>query len=75
MSSDPGASTERPDGAERPADGMQRWSGGMAWRADPGDRPGDPACLLPRVCPACGAVADEDPPTTCPQCGGEIPGA
>ena len=55
-------------------DGMQRW-GGMAWRADPGDRPGDPACLLPRVCPACGAVADEDPPTTCPQCGGEIPGA
>ena len=54
---------------------MQRWGGGMAWRADPGDRPGDPACLLPRVCPACGAVADEDPPTTCPQCGGEIPGA
>lgn len=32
------------------------------------ERPGDPACLLRRVCPACGAVADEDPPTTCPQC-------
>jgi hypothetical protein len=75
VSSDPGGSTERPDGAERPADGMQRRDGGMTWRADPEDRPGDPACLLPRVCPACGAVADEDPPTTCPQCGSEIPGA
>jgi len=47
----------------------------MAWRADPEDRPGAPACLLPRVCEACGAVGDEDPPTTCPQCGSEIPGA
>ena len=36
---------------------------------DPGeDRPGDPVCLLRRVCPACGAVADADPPTVCPQC-------
>jgi len=39
------------------------------------ERPGDPACLLRRVCPACGSVADSDPPTTCPQCGGEIPAA
>jgi hypothetical protein len=75
VSSDPDASTERPDGAERRDDGMQRWGGGMTWRADPEDRPGDPACLLPRVCQACGAVADEDPPTTCPQCGREIPAA
>jgi rubrerythrin len=43
-------------------------------RYDPGDdRPGDPACLLRRVCPACGAVADHDPPTTCPQCHTEMP--
>jgi len=32
------------------------------------DRPGDPVCLLRRVCPACGSVADEDPPTICPTC-------
>jgi rubrerythrin len=42
---------------------------------DPGeDRPGDPACLLRRVCPACGSVADEDPPTTCPACHADMPG-
>jgi len=75
VSSDPGGSAERPGGEERPGDGMRRWGGGMTWRADPEDRPGDAACLLPRVCQACGAVADEDPPTTCPQCGSEISGA
>jgi predicted Zn-ribbon and HTH transcriptional regulator len=37
------------------------------------ERPGDPACLLPRVCQACGAVADTAPPTVCPQCGAEMP--
>jgi ribosomal protein S27AE len=34
--------------------------------------PGDPVCLLPRVCPACGSVADHDPPVTCPGCGHQI---
>ncbi len=48
---------------------------GPGWQLDPEDRPGEPPCLLPRVCQACGAVAESDPPTTCPQCGGEIPGA
>jgi rubrerythrin len=38
------------------------------------DRPGDPACLLYRVCQACGAVADAGPPAVCPQCGSELPG-
>ena len=38
------------------------------------ERPGDPACLLRRVCQACGAVAETDPPTVCPQCGSEMPG-
>ena len=71
---------ERPHGAERPdgappAEGMRRWGGGMTWRADPEDRPGDPVCWLPRVCQACGALADEDPPTTCRRCGSEMPGA
>lgn len=37
------------------------------------ERPGDPACLLRRVCPACGAVADTDPPTTCPACHAYMP--
>jgi hypothetical protein len=35
---------------------------------------GDPACWLPRVCPACGRLADEDPPTTCAACGAELTG-
>jgi hypothetical protein len=30
---------------------------------------GDPACWLARVCPACGRLADEDPPTRCTACG------
>jgi hypothetical protein len=34
--------------------------------------PGDPVCLLPRVCPACGSVAGHDPPVTCPGCGRQI---
>ncbi len=37
------------------------------------ERPGDRACLLRRVCQACGAVAETDPPTLCPQCGSEMP--
>ncbi|WP_166486429.1 hypothetical protein [Blastococcus saxobsidens] len=41
-----------------------------AARADDG---GDPACWLHRVCPACGGLADEDPPTRCPRCGAELP--
>jgi rRNA maturation endonuclease Nob1 len=38
------------------------------------ERPGDPACLLRRVCQACGAVAESDPPTVCPRCGSKMPG-
>jgi len=33
---------------------------------------GDPACWLNRVCPACGRLADDDPPTRCPDCGEEL---
>ncbi len=40
---------------------------------DEADRPGDAPCLLRRVCPDCGSVADADPPTTCPQCGAALP--
>jgi len=46
---------------------------GLRWQSGQEDRPGDPACLLRRVCPACGAVAESDPPVTCAQCGAEIP--
>ena len=42
------------------------------WQPDPDDRPGDPACLLRRVCPSCGAVAESDPPVRCAQCGGQM---
>jgi rubrerythrin len=43
-------------------------------RAPDDDAPGDPACWMRRVCPACGALADTDPPVTCPQCHATIPG-
>jgi uncharacterized protein YeaO (DUF488 family) len=36
------------------------------------DVPGDPACWLHRVCPACGNLAPAEPPTVCPQCGTAI---
>jgi hypothetical protein len=73
-SAEPAHGAERRDGS-RPTEGMRRWGGGMTWRADPEDRPGDPVCWLPRVCQVCGALADEDPPTTCRRCGTEMPGA
>ncbi|SEL82581.1 hypothetical protein SAMN04515665_12068 [Blastococcus sp. DSM 46786] len=37
------------------------------------DDGGDPACWMCRVCPACGGLADEDPPTGCPRCGEQLP--
>jgi rubrerythrin len=33
---------------------------------------GEPACLLDRVCPECGRLADAAPPTTCPRCGATV---
>lgn len=33
---------------------------------------GEPACLLNRVCDACGRLAETAPPTTCPRCGAPI---
>jgi rubrerythrin len=41
---------------------------------EPADGGGDPACWSARVCPACGRLADEDPPTRCPACGERIEG-
>jgi rubrerythrin len=38
-------------------------------RHDAEEPGGDPACWLRRVCQACGAMAEQDPPTTCPACG------
>ena len=61
------------------AEQLRAGAAGQARRgpAQPGDEdddvPGDPACWLHRVCPACGTIADADPPTTCPQCHTEIP--
>ena len=45
-----------------------------AVRDEPVEDGGDPACWLARVCPACGRLADEDPPTRCPACGEPIEG-
>jgi rubrerythrin len=43
-------------------------------REEPVPEGGDPACWLARVCPACGRLDDEDPPTRCPECGEAIEG-
>jgi rubrerythrin len=39
----------------------------------PEDEGGDPACWLRRVCPACGRLAEDDPPTRCVACGAVLP--
>lgn len=36
------------------------------------DQGGDDACWLRRVCPDCGRLAGEDPPTTCAECGARL---
>ena len=69
MTSDKRETAADSPGAGQPAAAArQRWNAHLAE-----DRPGDPACLLHRVCPACGAVTDADPPTTCPACHLDIP--
>ncbi len=37
--------------------------------------PGDSACWLRLVCTECGAIAESEPPTKCPQCGAPIEAA
>ena len=50
------------------------WDAGrMTGPERPDAEGGDPACWARRVCPACGRLADEDPPTRCPACGEELP--
>ncbi len=73
---------DKPDAAARPADQLRAGAadqGQPRGSAGPGDEyddvPGDPPCWLHRVCPACGTIADADPPTICPQCRAEIPRA
>ena len=64
-------------GAETPGAGTAGAGSAGTGPAAPGsepERPGDPVCLLRRVCPACGSVANDDPPTTCPECHTELPG-
>ncbi|WP_167761118.1 hypothetical protein [Geodermatophilus sp. DF01-2] len=48
---------ERPAGVPRPAE----------------PEGGDPACWVRRVCPACGRLADADPPVRCTTCGEQLP--
>ena len=47
---------------------------GQTGGVEPVDEGGESACYLRRVCPECGRIADEDPPTRCPACGAELPG-
>ncbi|MFC5993227.1 hypothetical protein ACFQE5_03255 [Pseudonocardia hispaniensis] len=46
----------------------------MSRAYEPDDEVGDPACWMNRVCPECGGLADEDPPTRCQRCGADLPG-
>jgi rubrerythrin len=41
---------------------------------DDADEGGDEVCWMNRVCPECGGLADEPPPTRCPRCDTEITG-
>jgi rubrerythrin len=34
--------------------------------------PGDSVCWLRLVCAECGAMAESEPPTNCPQCGAPL---
>ena len=34
---------------------------------------GESVGWLARVCQECGALADDEPPTTCPRCGAVVP--
>jgi hypothetical protein len=64
--------TQEPDTGIRPVHDQPPPRDGernaAAVRAAETDRPGDAACWLRRVCPTCGTLADEDPPTTCAHC-------
>jgi hypothetical protein len=64
---------DRPDAARPPGPAQADPANRGRPRDECDDVPGDPACWLCRVCPACGAMADEDPPTICPQCRATIP--
>jgi rubrerythrin len=34
---------------------------------------GEAVCWLHRVCPECGRLVEEEPPTRCPDCGAAVP--
>lgn len=53
--------------------GGERYGAAETRAAEIEDRPGDPVCWLRRVCPACGTLAETDPPTTCAHCYADIP--
>lgn len=53
-------SAEKPHSPDRPAEPLGEPMGG------------EPACMLDRVCPECGRLADTAPPTTCGRCGATV---
>ena len=62
----------RSDVAHPPAAGRATMTEAAVRSEPPEDEGGDPACWLRRVCPACGRLADQDPPTVCAACGAEL---
>jgi DnaJ-class molecular chaperone len=67
--------SEAKDGASGPREAETSASADTGTsRPQEEERPGDPVCWLRRVCPHCGGIADEDPPTTCRQCHTEMTG-
>jgi ribosomal protein S27AE len=67
---DSGADRARPADPEVPVSQIRK---DQPYQPADDDLPGDPVCLLRRVCQRCGSVADEDPPTACPTCHAAIP--
>src|SRR4051794_32139768 len=59
----------RSDEAPPPAAGRATMTEAALRSESPEDEGGDPACWLRRVCPVCGRLADQDPPTVCAACG------
>ena len=69
LKSGPASSPETPPAAQR-----GRWKEMSTRLPRAPETGGDPVCWMHLLCPECGRIADEEPPTRCGACGAVIPG-